>query len=64
MTGETIEMILNAGAAFARRLWNAWKNKDQEEVRRLSDVLDEPLKSELAIRYQREMAADEFGGES
>lgn len=64
MSRDTVELIFNVGQAVARRLWDAFKNKDQAEVRRLADVLPEPLKSEVALRYQEEMARQEFGDTS
>jgi len=62
MSQDTMKLIFDVGAAVARRLWDAFQNKDQVEVRRLADVLPEPLKSEVALRYQEELARQEFDG--
>lgn len=62
MNPDTVKLIFDVGAAVARRLWDAFQNRDQAEVRRLADVLPEPLRSEVALRYQEELARQEFGG--
>lgn len=62
MTPETVKLIFEVASAIGRRLWLAFEAKDHKEVRRLADVLPEPLRSQVALRFQEELARQEFGG--
>lgn len=61
MSPETLRLIFDVGAAVAARLWQAFQDDDTREIRRLSSVLPEPLRSEVALRYQDELARKQFG---
>lgn len=56
MNKETVTMIMEAGFAVATRLFEAFSNGDEEELKRLSEVLPEQLRSKLQLRLKEEEA--------
>lgn len=51
MNPETIKLIIDVVAAFGRRIAEAFMQDDDEPVRRLADVLDEPLRSKVVQQH-------------
>lgn len=51
-----VELALRVGGAVASQLVTAILEGRPKDVQRLADVLPEPLKSEVALRYQEELA--------
>jgi hypothetical protein len=47
MNPETIKLIIDVGAAFAQRIAKAFIDGDEAEIKKLSDVIDEPLRSKV-----------------
>jgi len=51
MNPETIKLIIDVGAALARKIAEAFAGDDDAEIRRLADVLDEPLRSKVVQQH-------------
>lgn len=55
-----LELALRVGGVVASQLVEAILNGRQDDVRRISSVLPEPLQSEVALRTQEELARKQF----
>lgn len=51
MNPETIKLIIEVVASFGRMIADAFMQDDDEPLRRLSDVLDEPLRSKVVQQH-------------
>lgn len=55
-----IELALRVGGAVASQLVEAILTGQSAEVQRLAAVLPQPLRSEIALRHQEELARQRF----
>jgi len=62
MNKETVTMIMEAGFAVASRLFEAFSNNDEAELKRLSEVLPDRLRSKLQLQLKEEEARRKFQG--
>lgn len=63
MNPETIKLIIDVVAAFGRRVAEAFMSDDDEPIRRLADVLDEPLRSKVVQQHGVEKMRRAFHGD-
>jgi hypothetical protein len=61
MSPETIQLIIEVCAAIGRQLVEAFQADSETEIRRLADVVDEPLRSRLALQHQEEVTRRKLG---
>ena len=64
MNPETIKLIIEVVAAFGSRVADAFMKDDDEPLRRLADVLDEPLKSKVVQQHGVEKMRRAFNADA
>ena len=61
MSSETISLIMTAAAKFGEYLFNAFTKDDDEELKKLTEVLPSELRTKIALKHQEEVAKKMFG---
>jgi hypothetical protein len=62
MNPDTIKLIIEFCAAVGRQLVEAFQQDDAEPIRRLGDVVGDPLRSRLTLQHQEEVTRRKLGG--